>query len=65
MHEHGVVYANNLPLNHDITMHPATQEHQFISGGAKRLPLILTCRCRSFCSCRRLRRHRRRYGLAI
>jgi hypothetical protein len=41
-----VVYANNLPLNHDITVRPATQDHRFIDGGAKqRLLLILTWCC--------------------
>ena len=29
---------------------------------SNKLPLILTCRCRSCCSCRRLHRHGRRYG---
>jgi hypothetical protein len=39
MTEHGVVYSNKLPLNHDITVHPATQEHQYVNGVAKqRLP---------------------------
>ena len=40
MHVHGVVYANNLPLNHNITVHPATQEHRFIDGVAKQRLLL-------------------------
>jgi hypothetical protein len=41
MHVHDVIYANNLSLNNDITMRPATQEHPFIGGDAKqRLPFI-------------------------
>jgi hypothetical protein len=42
MHEHDMVYSNNLPLNHDIAVHPALHERRLVVGvGKQRLLLLL------------------------